>query len=434
MKYSSFQEYLNAEEKRILEKCKACSKCIEVCTNVNAFNLSKEQTKSLPQQLLDALSDKELSDPVFQWVFGCNHCGLCLDICPKGIDPLERNYIIKTKFLNQGNKRVSMVRDRILDPVSGGFKKTIDIIHQLQMKPSEARWLTRIPDNPPDPVNVVLFLGCNGLIRPDLALSLIAILEMIGINYVALGGTDFCCGMPAQIVGEVEQSEKHMRNLIESLTALKPQTVLYACAECLYVTTRIAPNIMSIPFKQDSVIKFIADHMDRLRFKHPQPLKVTFHDSCGHGRLWGDYESPRKILKAIPGVELIEMKHVKQDAPCCGGTGEMFFPGKGEDLKKMRMEEAKETGAKELVTICVGCELSYLKWKGNKPFKITNIISLLAKSLGVEREHALEPFFFSKDMEGVLKKFKDNIKASKYSEDDYRMTLGRFIGVQSKGK
>ena len=78
--------------------------------------------------------------------------------------------------------------------------------------------------------------------------------------------------------------------------------------------------------------------------------------------------------------------------------------------------------------------LCYLKWKGNKPFKITNIISLLAKSLGVEREHALEPFFFSKDMEGVLKKFKDNIKASKYSEDDYRMTLGRFIGVQSKGK
>ena len=112
----------------------------------------------------------------------------------------------------------------------------------------------------------------------------------------------------------------------------------------------------------------------------------------------------------------------------------MFFPGKGEDLKKMRMEEAKETGAKAMVTICVGCELSYLKWKGNKPFKITNIISLLAKSLGIEREHVLEPFFFSKDMEGVLKIFKDNIEVSKYSKDDYRMTLGRFIGVQSKGK
>ncbi|MBW2652850.1 MAG: hypothetical protein JRC57_07200 [Deltaproteobacteria bacterium] len=191
---------------------------------------------------------------------------------------------------------------------------------------------------------------------------------------------------------------------------------------------------MDIPFKQDSIIKFIAYHLDHLQFKHPQSLEVTFHDSCAHGRLWGDYESPRKILKAIPGVKLVEMKHIRQDAPCCGGTGEMFFPGKGKDLKKMRMEEAKETGAKELVTICAGCELSYLKWEGDKSFGITNIISLLAKSLGIEREHALEPFFSSKDMEGVLEKFITNIESSKYSKDDYRMTLGRFIGVQSKEK
>ncbi len=112
----------------------------------------------------------------------------------------------------------------------------------------------------------------------------------------------------------------------------------------------------------------------------------------------------------------------------------MFFPGKGEDLKNLRMEEVKETGVKELVTICVGCELSYLKWEGDKPFGITNIIPLLAKSLGIEREHALEPFFSSKDMESVLEKFRDNIEASKYSKDDYRMTVGRFIGVQSKAK
>jgi len=142
------------------------------------------------------------------------------------------------------------------------------------------------------------------------------------------------------------------------------------------------------------------------------------------------YASPRKILKTIPGVKLVEMKHIRQDAPCCGGTGEMFFPGKGKDLKKMRMEEAKETGAEKLVTICAGCELSYLKWGGNKPFAITNIIPLLAKSLGIEREHALEPFFSSKDMEGVLEEFRNNIEASKYSKDDYRMTVGRFIGVQ----
>lgn len=323
----------------------------------------------------------------------------------------------------------STMRDFLCDPLTGGFKKTIDVVHHLQMKTSEARWITKIPENP-RPVEVVLFLGCNGLVRPDLTLSLIDIMDMIGINYVTLGGINFCCGMPYQMVGEVKESEKYMRNLIESLTALKPQIVLYTCAECLYVTTRIAPNITGIPFKQDSVLKFIADHLDLLELKHSHPIKATLHDSCSHGRLWGDYESPRKILNAIPGMKLVEMKHARQNALCCGGVGEMFFPAKDEFLRKMRMEEARETGAMALVTICVGCESNYLKWEGDKTFNITNIISLLGKSLGIERKHALEPFYLSKDVEGVLEKFKDNIEASRYTEDDYRMIVGKVLGVK----
>jgi len=180
MRYSSFKEYLNAEKERILDKCIACGKCIEVCSNVKAFNLNEEQVKSLPKKLLNALSGNDLSDLVFQWVFGCNHCGQCLHVCPEELDPLIFNNILKTEFLNQGNKRVSVVRDHILDPTSGGFKRTIDIINRLQMQPSKARWLSRIPENH-NPVDIVLFLGCNGLIRPDIALSLIDIMDMIGI-------------------------------------------------------------------------------------------------------------------------------------------------------------------------------------------------------------------------------------------------------------
>jgi len=428
MRYNSLQEYFNNEKNKILEECVKCSRCIEVCTNVKAFNLNKEQVRSLSQKLLDALSGGELSDLVFRWVFGCNHCGLCLQACPEGLDPLKRNDILRTEFLSQGNKKVSKMRDFLCDPLTGGFKKTIDIVQHLQMKSSETRWLTKISEKP-RPVEVVLFLGCSGLLRPDLALSLIDIMETIGINYLALGGVDFCCGMPFHMVGEINESEKHLKNLLESLNAFKPHIVLYACAECLYLTTRFAPQIIDIPFKQDSILKFIADHLECLEFKHPQPIKVTLHDSCGHGRLWGDYESPRKILNAIPGIELVEMKHARHDSLCCGGAGEMFFPGKDKFLREMRMEEAQETGAKELVTICVGCQSNYLKWEGNKPFGITNIISLLGKALGIEMEHVLEPFYLSKDIEDVLEKFKDNIETSNYTIDDYRMTVGKILGI-----
>jgi hypothetical protein len=195
--------------------------------------------------------------------------------------------------------------------------------------------------------------------------------------------------------------------------------------------THIGSHLVEVPFKQKSVLRFIADHLDQLGFSNLQPMRVTLHDSCGHGRLCGDYESPRRILKAIPGIELVEMEHARSDAPCCGGPGEMFFPGKGKALREMRIGEAEETGARELVTLCVGCESSYLKCKGNKPFAVTSIITTLGRSLGIAREHRLGPFYVSKDVEGALEELKDviGVSGSKYTREDYRAVLKRILGA-----
>ena len=40
--------------------------------------------------------------------------------------------------------------------------------------------------------------------------------------------------------------------------------------------------------------------------KKARPLKAAYHDPCDIGRHMGIYEPPRNILKALPGVELVE--------------------------------------------------------------------------------------------------------------------------------
>ncbi len=51
-----------------------------------------------------------------------------------------------------------------------------------------------------------------------------------------------------------------------------------------------------------------------------QEQKVTWHDSCHIGRACGVYEPPRELIKAIPGVEFVEMEHNREKALCCGSV------------------------------------------------------------------------------------------------------------------
>ena len=82
---------------------------------------------------------------------------------------------------------------------------------------------------------------------------------------------------------------------------------------------------------------------------------MTYHDPCHTGRHVGLYEEPREILKKI--ANLTEMKAIKQSANCCGAGGgvKKGFPELALEIAKSRLQEAEETGAEIVVSICPFC-------------------------------------------------------------------------------
>ncbi len=70
------------------------------------------------------------------------------------------------------------------------------------------------------------------------------------------------------------------------------------------------------------------------------------------------YEPPRELLEAIPGVELLEMEHNREQAHCCGSVLTLLKdPEVAADIGKLRLDEAVAVGAKKLVALCPCCEL-----------------------------------------------------------------------------
>jgi Fe-S oxidoreductase len=85
--------------------------------------------------------------------------------------------------------------------------------------------------------------------------------------------------------------------------------------------------------------------------------RVTFQDPCRLGRHLGIYDPPRELLAALPGVELIEMRHSGPGAMCCAGGTWSNCDRFAKRIQVDRLREARATGADVLVTACPKCQI-----------------------------------------------------------------------------
>ncbi|MBW2618889.1 MAG: (Fe-S)-binding protein, partial [Deltaproteobacteria bacterium] len=146
--------------------------------------------------------------------------------------------------------------------------------------------------------------------------------------------------------------------------------------------------------KASHAIEFIGQLVEagRLEFQpEAKGLKVAYHDPCDIGRHMGIYEPPRKLLAALPGVELVEFPLNRNLAKCCGGGGGM----KGFDLElslelaEQRVGQAAELGVEAIVSACPSCKSNLtqgaarLKRAGQleKKMKVFDLTELVAARL-----------------------------------------------------
>jgi heterodisulfide reductase subunit D len=197
----------------------------------------------------------------------------------------------------------------------------------------------------------------------EIARSTIELLKKAGVDFKLLGKDEWCCGSVLLRTGNTKIVKEMAEHNIEAFKKSDTAQVITSCAGCYRTLKKDYEEIFG---KQDFEVVHIVDFLEKLieegKLKFPKVnMKVTYHDPCHLGRHMGVYESPRKILKSIPGLELVEMARNRQNARCCGAGGGVrsAFRDLSNKMADARLKEAEETGADVLTSACPFCTFAF---------------------------------------------------------------------------
>jgi heterodisulfide reductase subunit D len=416
--------FVQLEEKAISE-CISCGICVDVCPCIPMSKLQDMNSEKISREVVEFLKGGSLSEIVIERAFACCRCGVCIDICPVGINVYNLQQVLRSEILAAGKRQLTLNQLRIGNRIWGEYDFD-NILASIQIKPSEKRWVDGIPQNVQGK-NIILFLGCSTRRYVDKVNTTLDILEMLGLDFLAIGGGAICCGARAQIAGRLEEADTQGLRLISTLARYKPNEVLVICPACLYMMKKEIPNFVDVPFQTKHVLEVIADNLERLHFSHPVNKKVAFHDPCKLGRMCGDNASARKILQSIPGIKLVEMSQRKEDVNCCGGTAWRYNPQYAKILRKKTMDYAEAIKVDALATACLFCYLHFWEASSEYHYDVFDVIELVGEGLGIRYENKLLRFLSYHDSERVIEETKDYIEESPYSIEEMRQLLAYLM-------
>lgn len=366
--------------------CQDCGKCVGACP------VARSGLGFSPRRALQRARREGLSPDQARGIFACLGCDRCATVCPSGLVVSGTMVRLRTA-----------ARTRGLDGelAHGG------VLQALMRSQAETDTPQRRLDSLGPPLEtsttgpVAFFVGCAPYFEPVFGhmaarplrtvRNTVRLLNRVGVRPVLLAD-ERCCGHDLLWSGDVESFEKLGRHNLAQMAASGVQLVVTHCPECLRTFQLDYPERLGpTGLETAHISEYLLRHRELLRAA-ALPGRVTFHDPCRLGRHLGVYDPPRELLKAVPGLDLVEMKHAREAATCCGGVAWTDCGASVKRLQAERLDEARATGAQRVVTGCPKCDI-HLRCALCGPDRtpapaITNMVDLLAEACGIDEPDA----------------------------------------------
>ncbi|GAB4319332.1 MAG: (Fe-S)-binding protein [Candidatus Sumerlaeia bacterium] len=340
------------EGRRILS-CIQCGTCVGTCP----YGEHMEYPPRLMIQMMRAGRFDEVlaSDSVLR----CVACYACMVKCPRDIR--------LTETILRLVKEEALARQQLPAELQAALQNTMRYGNPLGESPRKRAEWTKALDFPvrilaqdPRPADVLWFVDCYPSYHPrnqNTARATARLFHALGVDFAILGPEERCAGECAQL--ETGLFDLLRDKNMATFRKYRFRRLVTGGAHAFDAFRNIYPR-HGFDFPLDHTVTFFAAHLDRLKTMLGRTLDytVTYHDSCCVSRHNNLYEPPRALLRAIPGLKLVEMTHCLSNSLCCGGGGggmwmDTYYKEKGmERLSERRVREAAATGADVLAVSC----------------------------------------------------------------------------------
>ncbi|KKI89661.1 hypothetical protein WQ54_25265 [Bacillus sp. SA1-12] len=191
-----------------------------------------------------------------------------------------------------------------------------------------------------------------------IALSFAKLLNEAGVKFAILGNKEKNSGDTPRRLGNeflfqelaTKNIDEFVKNDVKKIVTIDPHA--YNIFKNEYPDFGLEAEVYH---HTELLAQLVAEN--RLKPMHQVNETITFHDSCYLGRYNEVYDAPRNILKAIPGVKLIEMERNREKGMCCGAGGGLMWMEEdtGSRINVARTEQALAVNPSVISSGCPYC-------------------------------------------------------------------------------
>jgi len=258
------------------------------------------------------------------------------------------------------------------------------VLGELLRSEEAPSWHSKVPHDVSKTKNLI-YLGCNVFKTIHIVETLCKVLDHLAVDYRAVGGPAFCCGIVPRQKGEVRMGQSMYRRTATAFDKFEPNKIVHWCPSCEEEFEH-SESLRQVAGQQIHFSEFLYNILRTRKLPHSVTRRVALHYHTGGERADRESNYALAILKLIPGLEVVPLVAPDAFGSHCSSQGAILKLGIDgyQHLVRQQFAELRQLRCDCIVTVYHSCHREYAKARQVGDPELINYVTLIAQSLGID--------------------------------------------------